>query len=234
MIKILLFMSVAISTLLPATKASCAENYKLGVTHSKYESVYYPPNWRLLARNGAQDDPLAGGAVFYLKIPWYDPLRLPTDTGWATITVRRYNCKECYRGLKAGTIADFVDDKSCAKMKCMYHMTKCPVHTPETIPPSRLSSKCTKTSRYPMILGGICGRYYSREKRGDTYYYYFDGDTSAPDFAKDGGQLSEISAIFEKGGFIYDAELVCLKTELEQNLKTLNYVVLNLAVKTKK
>ncbi|MCX5793853.1 MAG: hypothetical protein NTY45_16780 [Elusimicrobia bacterium] len=216
-----------------STAAQCASGPKAGVAQYKYETIYYPLDWKLWSRPGYTPGP-ERGIYLYRKYMWIQPSRPVGEPGWATIEITRWNCKECFRGEKAGSITDFVNDKNCAVPKCAYHETNCPVHSPELIPPAHLSKKCTLTTRFPMMTGGVCGRYYNREKEGDTYYYYFDGDTEGTDFSTPGEHLTEITAIFSKGGFVYAAELVCPKGEFDLYKKGFNYIIKNLTPGSRK
>ena len=230
-LKILVVVLAAViavsSGMLPAQAKG--KNQAAGVITQKNETIYYPSGWKVAMPNGTAD--IRAGLVVYSRYYFSQAGRPAGEKNWASISIRKYNCKDCMNSeVKAG-LADYVNDKNCAMPKCEYRENGCPVHSSGNVPPSRVGKSCPSTTRYPRMIGGVCGRYYSKEKMGDTTYYYFEGETEGTGFSAPGDELTEITAVFMKNGLIYSAELVCPKGEYDNYKAQLAFVLKNLLVK---
>ena len=214
--------------------AQSGKNSGGGVIEYAGETVYYPPGWKYDPNQNAGRGPEVGIDIYHNYV-WFDQSRPKGRGDWATIHLVRWNCRDCMHGENAGTLTDFIKDKDCNVAKCAYEQSKCPVHSPGIIPRWRLTNKCDLVTKFPKLVGGVCGTLYAKKKHRNTTYYYFEGetegDTEGTDVTEPGEHLKEITVIFRKGRFIYTSCLMAPRWEFDKYMRDFEYVIKKLTPK---
>lgn len=195
-----------------------------GVFLDDNETVYYPPEWKISPPRGDVPSTRAG-LTFYYRYSRNDARRPIHSGGWASIEVLNRTCLLCGNsGIKA-VITDYVADKQCKVPKCL--VERCQVHGDGTVPRNRLTKHCVRTLGEPRLTGRDCGEYFKRDKVKDIFYYYFREMPAAPGSNE---KVDGVMVIFQKGGYIYTAQLICPEGDYKKYRPVLEYIATNLKV----